>query len=83
MALYRFSTTPVSRSKGDGVIRRADYNGRDKLEDERTGKVWVYFAILFASAAREITPRSFTYFEPTRPQSLWDLVEQLRLAGWR
>jgi hypothetical protein len=42
MALYRFSTTPVSRGRGDGALKRAAYNGRDNLVDERTGKRYDY-----------------------------------------
>ncbi|MFZ0271019.1 MAG: MobA/MobL family protein [Acidobacteriaceae bacterium] len=42
MALYRFSTIHVSRGKGDGAIKRAAYNGRCELSDERTGQAWNY-----------------------------------------
>ena len=37
---------------------------------------------IFSAEARELTAPATFNFMPTRPQSLWDLVEQLRLTGW-
>jgi MobA/MobL family len=43
VASYHLSVHPnVSRGKGQSLVRTAAYNGRCRLEDERTGEVWDY-----------------------------------------
>ena len=43
VASYHLSVHPnVSRGKGQSLVRSAAYNGRCRLEDERTGEVWDY-----------------------------------------
>jgi hypothetical protein len=43
VASYHLSLHPnVSRGKGQSLVRTAAYNGRTRLEDERTGEVWNY-----------------------------------------
>lgn len=43
MASYHFCIhSPVSRGKGQSLVRTAAYNDRARLVDERTGEVWDY-----------------------------------------
>jgi MobA/MobL family len=74
MASYHFSVhSPVSRGKGQSLVRTAAYNDRARLVDERTGEVWDYRHLGAALASGIYAPKD----APDWARDLGQLVNEV------
>ena len=74
MASYHFCIhSPVSRGKGQSLVRTAAYNDRARLVDERTGEVWDYRHLGAALATGMYAPKD----APDWARDLGQLVNEV------
>lgn len=72
MAVYRCSTVPISRSKGQSAVASAAYRSGTKLSDNRIGEVFDYTRKSGVVAAEIFTPDGVPI--PDREQ-IWNAAE--------